>query len=270
MKDQVNCGAIANYFVAACGRNLAESLISSVKLMENGGICPAGIATVDDRGAIGCATRPEQIRKLLSMPSLAPIGGVGLIGGFRGQVQQTANAQQMHFGRVGRVCVVLSGEVDLKISSMGWLNKYGARRNKRSEADVIAYHIDRALKAGKGLHDSLRRALQFVPGRYTIAAIIEGENKRLIATSKGMPLYIGLSDDGAFLSSDASILPEAITCLFEFEYQDMLVVSKNGIEAQDKHGEAVVRRRLASRSPELGLSPDHSAEFPSGFSGRLA
>ena len=245
----------ANYIAAVGGHNVSDFLISSLKRMEQCGARPTGLAVVDGRGKIRCMTRPRQVEGLMSMPSFAPVGRVGLAAGSIMEIDPALRARRTSFGRIGRVCVVCSGEVDIQIDSNSWLSKYGVSRNNRSDADIIAYHINHALKNSQSWHVALRRVTQFVPGAFSIAAVIEGEVETLIATSKGAPLHVGAGRDGFYIASDASLLSDGILNEFIIEGGDALVISNYSIDMLDASGEPVLRGRVCESISEAML-PD--------------
>lgn len=262
---------MANSFVAALGRKDAgEFLLTNLRRMEEVGALPAGLAIVDERGKIRCVTGPKQIGKLKSRSPLAFTGRAGLAASSMPQIHPTLRPHRESFGRFGRVCVAFSGEVDIETNSKNWLSKYGARRNNRSEAETIAYHLNFAIKSGESLHGALKRVIHFVIGNFSIAALIEGESESLIATCKGIPLYLGSSSDFFHIASEASLLPDSISQTFNIEYGDLLVLSRDRIDARDASNQPVFRRRIDIGGPEKRLSAGGSAVSSSSISGKLA
>jgi glucosamine--fructose-6-phosphate aminotransferase (isomerizing) len=235
--------------------------------MEEDGNSPAGLAIVDERGKINCATRSNQIKRMKSRPPIAFTGRAGLAASYLPQIHPPSRHHRESFGRFGRVCVVCSGAIDTQTSSKIWLSKYGASRNTRSDAEIIAYHLNYALKNGESFHGALRRVIHFVFGAFSFVALIDGESETLIATCKGMPIYLGSGRDFFHIASESSLLPDSVSHIFNIEHGDLLVLSRDRIDARNVSDQPVFRRRMDIGGSERRLSAGGSAVSSSGASG---
>lgn len=109
--------------------------------------------------------------------------------------------------RAGRIFVVLNGDVDnhLEIRER-WERETGRVVSPRITTDtkVIALEIERQLEQGHALEEAFRRAVAQFQGSCAIGMVTDLEPGRLFLALRGsgQSLYVGVTDDGWFASSE--------------------------------------------------------------------
>jgi glucosamine--fructose-6-phosphate aminotransferase (isomerizing) len=109
--------------------------------------------------------------------------------------------------RAGRVFVVMNGDVDNHLALRAEYDaETGRRASPRVTTDtkVVALQIEREIAAGATVDDAFRRACQRFAGSCAIGMITDLAPGQLFLSLRGsgQSLYVGLSEDGFFASSE--------------------------------------------------------------------
>ncbi len=201
------------------GGRAAEFLVEGLYRLEYRGYDSAGVATLDDLGALRLVKTAGRIRDLQArLQQTAAPGAVG-IGHTRWATHGGAtdlNAHP-HLGGDGAVAVVHNGVIENHAALRQRLVADGYRFQSQTDTEVIGHLIDQCLgrlgpdadAASDGFRDvaaAVAEALAQLQGTFGVAVLFRRWPGVLIAARRGSPLIVGVGRGEHFLASDASPL----------------------------------------------------------------
>ncbi|MEZ6013722.1 MAG: glutamine--fructose-6-phosphate transaminase (isomerizing) [Planctomycetota bacterium] len=232
--------------VGAISTDLAvtRGLVDGLRVLEYRGYDSAGVAVLDANGV--------QVRKRRGrLTNLEEALGDGLLDGARAGIGHTrwathgepsdANSHP-HIGASGRMALVHNGIIENYADLKSELLSAGERFTSETDTEVAARLIDKYWREGGDLVAAVRKALARVRGYYAIAVLaLEEGHPILVAARSGPPLVVGVTADGAYLSSDAlGVIPHTKDVVF-LEDGDVAVLTPGELSVTTFEGQPVTR-----------------------------
>jgi glucosamine--fructose-6-phosphate aminotransferase (isomerizing) len=241
---------------------VTRGLVDGLRVLEYRGYDSAGVAVLDPEGV--------QVRKRRGrLTNLEQALDDGLLDGARAGIGHTrwathgepsdANAHP-HVGASGRMALVHNGIIENYAVLKEDLLAAGERFTSETDTEVAARLIDKFWRESGDLVGAVRKALARVQGYYAIAILALDEGyPRLIAARHGPPLVVGVTPDGAYLSSDVlAVVPYTKDVVF-LEDGDVAVLTPGHMDITSFEGQPIERR---SRRIEWNAEDSGKGGFP--------
>jgi glucosamine--fructose-6-phosphate aminotransferase (isomerizing) len=187
-------------------REAGPILIEGLKRLEYRGYDSAGIALVDDAGALFLEKRAGKLANLqTAIADRTPHAAIGLAH-TRWATHGRPNDLNAHPHQdcTGEITVIHNGIIENFRELRDGLEARGHTLASETDTEAIAHLIEEAY-AGD-LADAVRAALGRIEGAYAIVVMHRGESDRLVGARKDVPLVVGLADGESFLASDVAAI----------------------------------------------------------------
>lgn len=228
--------------IGILGRNqVAPQLVEALRRLEYRGYDSAGIATVDDAGALN---RRRSVGKLVNLSDLLvhdPLEGRAGIGHTRWATHGAATEGNAHPHRHGPVAVVHNGIIENFRELRADLAAEGIVPRTETDTETVALLTGHHMAQGMTPLEAVRATLARLHGAFALAFLFEGEGDLMIGARKGSPLALGHGDGEMFLGSDAIALAPFTDRVTYLEDGDHVVLTRAGAQIFDAEG------RLANR-----------------------
>jgi glutamine---fructose-6-phosphate transaminase (isomerizing) len=193
--------------VAYVGRKIAQPLlIEGLKRLEYRGYDSAGIAVIDEAGALHirrAVGRISVLESAISNGNSLPQSHVGMAHTrWATHGAPTENNAHPHTDDSGRIALVHNGIIENYVALKQLLTEKGHQFTSQTDTEVLAVLIGdlynelqarNHLAPGTSLlQRAVQSALHEVEGTYGIAVICKDEPDTLVVARKGSPLIIGL------------------------------------------------------------------------------
>ncbi len=208
-----------------------EYLVDGLKRLEYRGYDSAGIATIDHnqihrRRSVG---KLFQLEQLLSKD---PINGVVGIGHTRWATHGAASTENAHPHSSEEVAVVHNGIIENFADLKESLQEKGHTFQSETDTEVIVHLITDFLQTGCSPLEAVQKSLNLLKGAFALAIIFKKAPNTMIATRRGSPLVLGVSEKELFVSSDAIAFAPWTQTLCYLEEGDLVVLEKNPSNSQ--------------------------------------
>jgi len=228
--------------LAYVGRKIAQPLlIEGLKRLEYRGYDSAGIAVIDEQGALHvrrAVGRISVLESTLHNGNSLPEAHVGMAHtrwATHGAPTE-ANAHP-HVDDAGRIALVHNGIIENYAALKQLLTDKGHKFSSQTDTEVLAVLIGdlyadlksrNHLGNGSVLQRAVQAALQQVEGTYGIAVVCKDEPDTLVVARKGSPLIIGVGQQEYVVASDASAIVEHTTQVIYLNDNEMAVLKPGG------------------------------------------
>ncbi|MGD2132587.1 MAG: glutamine--fructose-6-phosphate transaminase (isomerizing) [Maricaulaceae bacterium] len=243
------CGIIA----IASHQPTSERLIEGLKRLEYRGYDSAGIAVVDASGELERRRAVGKVTALEAALAGAPVDGVVGVAHTRWATHGAPTETNAHPHRAGRVVVVHNGIIENFARLRAELERAGRSFSTQTDTEVVAHLIDQELVDGRTAVEAFRAVIGRLEGAFALAVLIEGEADLVFGARRGSPLVVGISDDEAFLGSDAFALAPFTNQVIYLEEGDWSVIRPGAVEIYDHTG-AKAERPLSISSASAALA----------------
>jgi glutamine---fructose-6-phosphate transaminase (isomerizing) len=235
-------------FVGVVGQSpVAASIVDSLKRLEHRGYDSAGIATLE-HGLLRRRSVVGNLKNLENKLTYEPLVGLIGIGHTCCATHGRPNEKNAHPHAVDGVAVVHNGIIENYRELRNELKQAGARFVTDTDADVIAHLVSQQLKNGYEPLDAVHIALLRLEGAFALAFLFEGHENLIIAVCRGSPLAVGYGRGEMYVGSDAAALDPFTDMISYLEDDDIIVMTRQGIDFLNARGE-FVRRSLTDKCP---------------------
>jgi glucosamine--fructose-6-phosphate aminotransferase (isomerizing) len=245
------CGIVA----AIANRNVVPILIEGLNRLEYRGYDSAGVAVVNGRlSRLRSTGRVNELARLAAERALS--GTVG-IAHTRWATHGVPSEKNAHPHLSGGVSVVHNGIIENHEEMRRKLTREGYVFTSDTDTEVIAHLVHSLVAAGHGLFDAVRAATAALSGAYAIAVINEADPTRLVVARRGVPLLLGLGEDGEnFAASDTCALLQVTRRIVHLQDGDCAEVRLGDVRIVEANGRKIERAaqlsELTSAAVELG------------------
>lgn len=219
----------------------APVVLKAVTKLEYRGYDSAGMVSVCDNkihfkkdvGKIGDVQRKHRLDQLPGEIALAHVRWAT-----HGRANQI-NAHP-HFDCKNQIAVVHNGIIENYQELRAQL---AGKHRFVSEADteVVCHLMEDYMEEGASLEGALLKAMEHLRGSHALAVVSTTEPQKIVATSKGSPLVVGLGERGYFVASDAlSFLDQTNKVVF-LEEGEVASLTKSGVIFLNREGKEIVK-----------------------------
>jgi glutamine---fructose-6-phosphate transaminase (isomerizing) len=242
------------------GEPVAPLLIDALKRLEYRGYDSAGVATLE--GGVLTRRRAEgKLKNLEQKLAREPLSGTIGVGHTRWATHGRPNENNAHPHATDRLAVVHNGIIENFNELRRELEAKGVVFATETDSEVVAHVVSEELRRGLTPADAVAAAVPRLRGAFALAFLFAGEDDLLIAVRKGSPLAIGFGEGAMYLGSDAIALAPFTDNVSYLEDGDRAVLTRNGVEIRNAHGEAVERPVLKSQASVLLLDKGNHRHF---------
>ncbi len=209
-------------------RRCIPVLIEGLKRLEYRGYDSAGVAWMDDNGAISLVRAKGKLmvldKKLDGVRDTKSYIGLGHTRWATHGEPSVENAHP-HMDCKGEIVVVHNGIIENYYSLKKALEEEGHKFLSDTDTEVLAHLFEKYLNGD--IVEAVKRGLKDVEGAYAIGVMWRGAPDIIVAARKQSPLVLGVTEDEAFLASDIpALLP--YTNSFVFLDDGELAILKKG------------------------------------------
>src|SRR5437764_2656732 len=183
-------------------REAGPILIEGLKRLEYRGYDSAGIALVDDAGALFVEKKAGKLVNLqTAIADRTPHAAIGLAH-TRWATHGRPNDLNAHphVDCTGDVTVIHNGIIENFRELRDGLEARGHELTSETDTEAIAHLIEEAYSGD--IADASRAALRQLEGAYALAIMHRDERDRIVGARKDVPLIVGIGDGESFLASD--------------------------------------------------------------------
>ncbi len=185
--------------------------------------------------------------RLLREPLTGTIG----IGHTRWATHGRPTENNAHPHATEKLAVVHNGIIENFNELRRELEKQGAKFATETDTEVIAHLVTEEMKRGASPIEAVKAALPRLRGAFALAFLFAGEDNLLIGARRGSPLAIGYGEGAMYVGSDAIALAPFTSIVSYLEDGDWVIVTRDGAEIHDDHGNVVHRTVLKSQASVL-------------------
>ncbi|SDH24538.1 glucosamine--fructose-6-phosphate aminotransferase (isomerizing) [Pseudomonas flavescens] len=232
------CGIVG----AIAERNITAVLVEGLKRLEYRGYDSAGVALVDDLGALQRRRRVGKVGELESALSSEPLPGRLGIAHTRWATHGVPTESNAHPHFSGdQLAVVHNGIIENHGPLRERLQGLGYTFSSDTDTEVIVHLLDHTLKTESDLADALKAVVKQLQGAYGLAVISAAQPDRLLAARSGSPLVVGLGLGENFLASDQLALRQVTDRFMYLEEGDIAEIQRDSVQIWDTNGTVVQR-----------------------------
>lgn len=255
------CG-IVGYFG---GDQALPKLLTGLRNLEYRGYDSAGVAALDDGGALHVEKAVGRLRNLEARLEGFPATHIG-IGHTRWATHGEPSERNAHphTDGAGRIAVVHNGIIENFAALRAELEAEGHRFKSQTDTEVIPHLIEEALRSDPDdFEAALRAALSRAQGAYALGIVWSQTPDRLYAARRGSPLVAGLNrdTDARLIASDVTAMLGEATEAIYLEDGDIAVLDASGCRVIDARGHAAdrppVKIEMESEAIDLGGFETH-------------
>jgi glucosamine--fructose-6-phosphate aminotransferase (isomerizing) len=217
-------------------REAGPILMEGLKRLEYRGYDSAGIALVDEDGALFVEKKAGKLANLqTALADRTPHAGIGLAH-TRWATHGRPNDLNAHPHQdcSGDITVIHNGIIENFRELRDGLEARGHKLTSETDTEAIAHLVEECYTGD--LAEAVRGALRQLEGAYALVVMHRGEISRLVGARQDVPLIVGLNGEESFIASDvAAILAHTNRVVF-LEEGDVADVRPTGAEITDIHG----------------------------------
>ena len=237
------CGIVG----AVAERNVTPILVEGLKRLEYRGYDSAGVAVVDDTGALARTRAVGKVAQLSAQLAQVPRSGQVGIAHTRWATHGIPSEVNAHpLVADDRIAVVHNGIIENFEELRENLLGDGHVFHSQTDTEVIANLILRHVRAGNDLLAAVRIAVGELEGAYAIGVIDVLEPNRIVAARMGSPLVIGIGLGEHFLASDVAALIPVTQRFYILEQGDVADVRRDSVRVIDAEGNEAIRKVVVS------------------------
>ncbi|WP_157428775.1 glutamine--fructose-6-phosphate transaminase (isomerizing) [Agromyces salentinus] len=201
------CGIVG--YVGA--RSSVDVLMGGLKRLEYRGYDSAGVAIVDDDGAIETAKRAGKLKVLADELAANPLhaGRTG-IGHTRWATHggPTDRNAHPHLGDEGRLALIHNGIIENFSELKQELEAEGHTFESETDTEVAAVLLGREVRRTGDLREAFRATVGRLEGAFTLLAVHRDAPGLVVGARRNSPLVIGLGEGENFFGSDVAAFVE--------------------------------------------------------------
>ncbi|GAA2751507.1 glutamine--fructose-6-phosphate transaminase [Amnibacterium kyonggiense] len=247
-------------------RAAIDVLVGGLKRLEYRGYDSAGVAVIDDDGALVTHKRAGKLGVLEGDLLRAPLPdartGIGHTRWATHGGPTDANAHP-HLGDDGRLALIHNGIIENFASLKDELLDEGFTFSSETDTEVAAVLLGREYRRSGDLLTAFRAVVGRLHGAFTLLAVHADEPGLVVGARRNSPLVVGLGDGEQFLGSDVAAFVEYTRRALAIGQDQIVAIRPDGIELTDFAGEPV-------EGEEYEVAWDASAAEKGGWSSFMA
>ena len=238
-------------------------LIKGLRRLEYRGYDSAGVALVNDDGALNVYKTKGKVDNLVEFCSDKNISGTVGIAHTRWATHGEPSSRNAHphYSSSKNLAIIHNGIIENYADLKAKLQAKGVEFQSDTDTEVLVQLIEYIQQQKQlDLLTAVQVALYQVIGAYAIAVVDKRDPDQIIAARKQSPLVVGIGEDEFFLGSDASPI---------VEYTDKVVYLEDGNIAvlrrgQDLHVVSILgeEQELTVKTVDIDLGQIEKGGFP--------
>jgi len=224
------CGIIAG----VAKRDLATTLLKGLKSLEYRGYDSAGLAVIDEKGALVCKKVCGKVDALLKEPP--PLGKIG-IAHTRWATHGQPSVLNAHPQLADDVALVHNGIIENYQSLKNQLNVINLK--SQTDTEVVVNCI--AQRFSDSLCTAMQKTVVELKGNYALVVMAKAKPDSLVVACSGSPLLIGVGEHEHFVASDSLALLPVAKHVVALECGDVAEIFYDHFVIYDKHNQVVTR-----------------------------
>ena len=228
-------------------RDSVPIILDALRRLEYRGYDSAGIAVIDDAGALAGSKAEGKLSRLAERlqngEALSGVVGVGHTRWATHGRPSDANAHP-HLDCRGKIAVVHNGIIENYAALRARLIELGHTFTSETDTEVLAHLIE--VHYDGDLAAAVRKSLREVRGAYALGVISSDDPEHLVFARNGAsPLVIGIGEGEMFVASDTpAILPYTRRKVI-LQEGEMAVVGRDGFRLTDYDGTPIERQPVS-------------------------
>ena len=243
-----------------------EVLVGGLRRLEYRGYDSAGVAVIDDDGALATAKKAGKLVKLTDELIAHPIndGRTG-IGHTRWATHggPTDRNAHPHLGDDGRLALIHNGIIENFSDLKDELLADGFAFESETDTEVAAVLLGREYRASGDLRQAFRAVVNRLEGAFTLLAVHQDQPGLVVGARRNSPLVIGLGDGENFLGSDVAAFVEHTRRAMAVGQDQLVAITADSVEVTDFDGRP-------ARTEEFDVAWDASAGDKGGWPSFMA
>ncbi len=232
---------------------VAPILFDSITKLEYRGYDSIGLATACE-GKINLKKDAGKIAEVDSKINLRDLEGNYGIAHVRwathGDPSKTNS--HPHLNKDETIAIVHNGIIENYLSIKDKLESEGYEFVSDTDTEVIAHLIDKYMKTGLDLTQSVRQVINVIEGAYALAAMTVSEPNRIVATRKDSPLIVGVGEEEFFVASDSPAILKYTKNIAYLEKGEIVVLDEDGVSFLDADDEPIEKEiEVNDWSPDM-------------------
>ncbi|CAA0116750.1 Glutamine--fructose-6-phosphate aminotransferase [isomerizing] [BD1-7 clade bacterium] len=221
------CGIVG----AVANRNVSKILLEGLKRLEYRGYDSAGLAVVDDQGALAVCKRQGKVVNLEHAVEENNVVGHTGIAHTRWATHGKPSQKNAHpHASAARVAVVHNGIIENFAQLREQLEESGYHFESDTDTEVIVHLLHQELSEGHNLLASVQRVIPKLEGAYGLATFSIDNPSTVVVARSGSPLVIGVGIEENFIASDQLALRQVTDQFVYLEEGDIAEVRVDGFE----------------------------------------
>lgn len=233
------CGIIG----AVSIRDISKILLEGLRRLEYRGYDSAGIAVIDNAGALKRVRIQGKVQNLAdAMQETAVSGCIGIAHtrwATHGKPSElNAHPHLSH----NELAIVHNGIIENHDDLRQHLIGLGYQFTSETDTEVAAHLIHYHYSQNEQLLQAVQAAAAQMHGAFALGVIHQQRPDELVAIRKGSPLVLGIGIGEHFIASDALALRSFAQSVIYLEEGDSLVISADSVNLFDKNQQPVERK----------------------------
>ncbi|HKQ59930.1 MAG TPA: glutamine--fructose-6-phosphate transaminase (isomerizing) [Candidatus Polarisedimenticolaceae bacterium] len=224
-----------------------DVLVEGLRRLEYRGYDSAGVAVVDDAGAISIRRAAGKLRDLERVIAQQPLDGRYGLGHTRWATHGRPSEENAHPHRdcTGRIVVIHNGIIENYLELKHALQRQGHRFVTETDTEIVAHAIEQELKEQRcDLPTAFRRVLPRLRGIYALVALSSDCPDTLVAARQGPPLVVGLGQGEIFVASDVPAILSHTKDVIFLEDGELVVLGRDGPRFMNLAGEPLDKQSM--------------------------
>ncbi|MDR2351788.1 MAG: glutamine--fructose-6-phosphate transaminase (isomerizing) [Deltaproteobacteria bacterium] len=232
------CGIIG---ILSQKNNVVPNILEGLKLLEYRGYDSAGIAVLDENGAICRLRASGKLDSLKNRLAETPLSGVTGIGHTRWATHGAATEANAHPHATPKVAMIHNGIIENYQEIKAELLNLGHVFESQTDSEVAVRLVSQKLEEGLSPEEATLAVLKRLEGAFALVFLFAGEPDLLIGARRGSPLAIGIGEDSICLGSDALAVGPLSSQITYLDDDDWVVIRQKQITIRNSSGEEVQR-----------------------------
>ena len=220
-------------------KEVAPTIIESIKKLEYRGYDSVGIATLTDK--INVKKGSGKIKEVDDQIHLTEIDGNIGIAHVRWATHGNPTKENAHPHNScnNKISVVHNGIIENYKELREELEKEGHTFKSETDTEVIPHLIEKYIKQGNDLLHATQKTINKLIGSYALAAISINEPDKIIGARKESPLIVGVSEDGNFLASDVPAILNETRQVIYLDDNEIIQLEKDNVTVMNNQLEPI-------------------------------
>jgi len=235
------CGIVG----AVAKRQVSKILVEGLRRLEYRGYDSAGVAIINESGAIESEKKPGKVAVLADELQSHPLNGHTGIAHTRWATHGQPSEVNAHpHLSSGKLALVHNGIIENHEELRAELTDQGYEFVSQTDTETIVHLIHREMQKGLSLLEAVKASISQLVGAFGLAVISNDEPDRIICARSGSPLVIGLGLGENFLASDQLALRQVTDRFVYLEEGDIAEITTESFTIWDCDNKAVEREEL--------------------------